>query len=546
MSRETGFAYTVIASALFLAAVFHFLVFDYPFGWPWAVFLSLGVLFLVVVRRFQPAPQNRWAYLFLGPLFLGLLADVLYSNNIVQLHGQLLTLLSLAFFSYWLYSPKIRLADVISFWPATWIMETLIPLEGAGPLSKISINQHGRQAAFGVLIAVPFVLIFLGLFLSADALIGKVLRNVIHLDDPQKLIAQIVFDFLIGFYLLRAFWQNVTRTLHERHPRWRTYTPSEASVLYASFLSVLNLLFLGFIGFQFVYFFGGQGIVESYGLTYASYAREGFFQLFTVSVIVFAIVYGVGFLTRWKSLVVRLLSLALIVQSWIVIASAMKRLTLYIDAYGLSVLRWWAFAGLIVAAVALLVLAAWIVARGSFEAMTKTLALGSLYVFAGLLLFNHESFIVSWNASRGASELVAPDFLYPLQLSSDAIPAYVDWLKGQSPDTPISCLKLQGSAEKMILLATDDASVAQGLVQRYRDANGGRTVIEIQPATQLQRGYDERAYYVLRPRSLIADCRMSDLTQVMLIFYLEALKGVLKDPRQWTWSDARALKALSS
>lgn len=548
MSRETGFAYAVISSALFLTAVFHFLVFDFPYGWPWALFIALIVAFLVIVRSTEAKPQNTWAYLFLGPVALGLLAGMMYANGIVRGIGQLLVLVSLSFFAYWLFAPKMKLGHVSSFWPHTWFLETFIPLEGSGAFSRLSINQKGRQALFGALIAIPFVLVFFGLFLSADALIGQVLRRLIHLDEPAKLFMQLVLDGFIGFYLLRYLWLSITRTLHERLPKWHESIPSDKTALYASFLAVLNALFIGFIGFQFVYFFGGQQIVESYGLTYASYAREGFFQLFTVSVLVFAIVYGVTHLTRMRSTAVRLLSLALIVQSWVIIASAIKRLTLYIDAYGLSVLRWWAIAGLIVAALALLVLAAWIAAKGSFESLGRILTIGALYVFSGLLLVNTESMVVAWNASRSSSEAVTPDYLYPLELSSDAIPAYLAWLGSSRDDAEVPCNKLFGRVFVNMKALADTPDQARVLANRYGEATQNEVVLGIRENQQYNANLypGDVRYWIDYPVNRVDHCRLFDLKAAIRVFDSGIQKRKLADPRAVTWSDVQALKALEN
>ncbi len=439
MQPESKYAWLVITASAILVLVFHFLDFDVPFGWPMVLWTVLLGAFLIGMRSSIKTPVNAWAYLFLVPVMFVLIAELVYANNAVHVFGIVLSALSYWLFAYWLYAPKTNLHALENFWPRTWIQETLLPLDGRGPLSKIGMGQGSRQALFGVLVAIPFVLVFAALFLSADPLIGKVVSGFISLDNPGKLFVQLMVDVLLAFYLTRWIWMAFTRTVHQRHPEWFPLKVDEQQTLFISFLAVLNVLFLVFIGFQFVYFFGGQAIVESYGLTYSSYAREGFFQLFTVSFFVFLIVYGFMAKTHAKSLAVRLLSIGLIVESWVVIASAIKRLTLYVGAYGLSVQRYWALAGLMVIALGLLVLAGWLVARASFKTLDKTMSLGLLVVFSGLLLFNFESFIVNWNASRLPTESVAPDFVYPVEMSSDAVPAYVAWLKSVDDMTAIPC-----------------------------------------------------------------------------------------------------------
>src|SRR5439155_1677090 len=58
-------------------------------------------------------------------------------------------------------------------------------------------------------------------------------------------------------------------------------------------LGLLDLLFLVFVVIQLRYFFGGAELIErTIGLTYAEYARRGFFELVTASALVLPILVG--------------------------------------------------------------------------------------------------------------------------------------------------------------------------------------------------------------------------------------------------------------
>ncbi|MBA2384669.1 MAG: DUF4173 domain-containing protein [Actinobacteria bacterium] len=58
-------------------------------------------------------------------------------------------------------------------------------------------------------------------------------------------------------------------------------------------LALLDLLFLAFVAVQFAVLFGGHDrVVETAGLTYADYARSGFWQLLAATVLTFAVVGG--------------------------------------------------------------------------------------------------------------------------------------------------------------------------------------------------------------------------------------------------------------
>jgi peptidoglycan/LPS O-acetylase OafA/YrhL len=106
MSKETKLAYGVMALTALLVVVFHALTFDYPSGWPFVIFLWLLIGGMIVFRAGIESEQNIWSYLFLGPVALVSIAQILYANPVARGPGDLIALVSAAFFAYWLFAPK--------------------------------------------------------------------------------------------------------------------------------------------------------------------------------------------------------------------------------------------------------------------------------------------------------------------------------------------------------------------------------------------------------------------------------------------------------
>jgi hypothetical protein len=109
-------------------------------------------------------------------------------------------------------------------------------------------------------------------------------------------------------------------------------------------LGLLAALFAAFVAVQFRYFYGGADLVLSVtGLTYADYARRGFFELVTVAALLLAVLLATDWLTREATSkqrrTLRWLSLALIALLAVILVSALQRMSLYIEAYGLTQLR---------------------------------------------------------------------------------------------------------------------------------------------------------------------------------------------------------------
>ena len=92
-------------------------------------------------------------------------------------------------------------------------------------------------------------------------------------------------------------------------------------------LALLNTLFLIFVGVQFAVLFGGHDrVLETTGLTYAEYARSGFWQLLVVTGLTFVVIATAWRFaevrTRRDSIVLRFLLGALLCLTLVVLFSA--------------------------------------------------------------------------------------------------------------------------------------------------------------------------------------------------------------------------------
>jgi hypothetical protein len=109
-------------------------------------------------------------------------------------------------------------------------------------------------------------------------------------------------------------------------------------------LVMLDVLFALFVTVQITVLFGGrEHVLETSGLTYAQYARSGFFQLVAVAALTLLVL---GFFARYArrvgsrdDLLLKLLGGVLVLLTLIVLASALKRLLLYEEVYGFTRLR---------------------------------------------------------------------------------------------------------------------------------------------------------------------------------------------------------------
>ncbi|WP_405611030.1 DUF4153 domain-containing protein [Streptomyces sp. NBC_01508] len=286
-------------------------------------------------------------------------------------------------------------------------------------------GSRGRWAPVlrTVAVAVVLLIVFGALFASADAafadLLGGLTPDVSVADGPWRTLL-----FVLGVVGALAAAHTAAAPL-----RWDRITVRPGAVRgraeWALPLIVLNLLFAVFIGVQLTVLFGGYDkVLSETGLTYSEYATQGFWQLLGATLLTLLVI---GLARRWAPrdgardrLLVNAVLGVLCALTLVVVASALRRMDLYVDAYGLTRLR------VSVAAMELwlgLVIVL-IMAAGAFGGrwLPRAVAVSGA---AGVLIFgliSPDALVAERNIERyEASEKI--DINYFQQLSADAVPA---------------------------------------------------------------------------------------------------------------------------
>ena len=217
-------------------------------------------------------------------------------------------------------------------------------------LSDVSFRQvagargAGRAIAAlrAALVAIPLLLVFGSLFASADPVFARLASDVFRI-DAATVASHLAVTGIIAWFvggLLRA------TVLSSGRSNYSIPFPDGALGLteVATALGSLVALFAAFVVVQLRYFFGGDALVQATaGMSYADYARRGFFELVTVSALVLPVLLSANALLRRATLradvVFRALSGTLLCLLGIIMYSAVARMQLYMSAYGLSMDR---------------------------------------------------------------------------------------------------------------------------------------------------------------------------------------------------------------
>lgn len=292
---------------------------------------------------------------------------------------------------------------------------------------KQQSGGRGRYIAVGICMAVPCML-FLGLLLSAaDMVFANMLKNFFTMFRFPAKVFGILFMLLFGFFSSYCGVRFV-----EGHAGAVTVVDKKRGepLVAITVTLMIALLYLMFCGIQIVYLFGGNMQLPA-GVTYAEYARSGFFQLLFVCVLNLILVLAIKKYFR-ESRFLNVLLLVISGCTYVMTVSSAWRMILYIKAYQLTFLR----VAVLVALFAITLLLAGIVARilrPEFPLLRYGLA-----VVCGVYLafsFSHvDYFIASYNLSHvntlGAYNGESPvDYSYIYTLSTDAAPAIAAYIR---------------------------------------------------------------------------------------------------------------------
>ncbi|GGT04029.1 DUF4153 domain-containing protein [Nonomuraea spiralis] len=231
---------------------------------------------------------------------------------------------------------------LLALGPVPWFL--------AGPLRKLTARRRIMPVLAGLGITVVLVMVFGLLFVSADAVFASYVERLTATPAWADSLPGRIFVFGLVAVLLAATVLVALRPVIDPVGPEHKFGVSRSVWLVP--LVAVNLLFSSFVAVQITALFGGDGWVRrTAGLTYAEYARQGFFQLVVVSVFVLGIVAVAGGLLRTERRERWLLAVMLGLLcglTMVVLASALHRMSLYTDAYGLSRLRisvqatvWW-------------------------------------------------------------------------------------------------------------------------------------------------------------------------------------------------------------
>jgi len=388
--------------------------------------IGFAVLALALTARTRPDKLKlitRWS----------LLAIAASAVLIVRLNPvSLITMLAIIFLSAVVVAIDLRGINLRECSVHAFVMSCLrLPLQALSGsialLGKVDVSSGlGHPSTLpivrGLLLSLPLLFLFGGLFSSADAGFESFFTSVIEYFGPA-LPEHLLLCSLIGWLAagMLTSISSIDMASENKSSLRIRLGGIESTVVMSSLLA----LFLLFVLLQLPYLFGGaETIANTTDLTLADYARRGFFELMAVTLLTLVTLIALRGVSN-SNAHFRYLATALLLCLLLIMLSAFQRLFLYMDGFGLTLSR-------LVAAVFMLWLGfcmavfARCVWRDRDRGFVPSAVYSAIIVAFALSLFSPSKFVAQYNIAHAQESDSSLDVIYLSSLGAEVIPLLLE------------------------------------------------------------------------------------------------------------------------
>ena len=437
MGERTRLGLGVLGAALVLGGLGDMLLRATPWGVNfliWVTVLAGMAALLAGWGRVGTGGEGKWM-VFVAVVFAA--GIVLRASSVVVVLDVLAVLISLSL-AVWRGRSGSLLRTGVSDYIMGGALAGILTSAGPLPVSVADIEwreaMRGRwkgqalAASRGVLLAAPLLILFGALFVAADAIFERLVIDVFGFDLAEvftHLFLICLFAWITSGLLWAGLMARVPENLVIPRPRAISLGIVEVGVI----LGLLDLLFLTFVVIQVRYLFGGTAHVSvTSGLTYAEYARHGFFELATVTALALPLLLLAHWLLRAEKraheILFRVLAGTMVALLFVVVASALQRMYLYQSEFGLTELRLYTTVFMLWISTVLVWFVLTVMRSRRDRFAFGALVTGFAAIFA-INAMNPDALIASTNIVR-MEEGKRFDAYYLTTLSADAVPVLVE------------------------------------------------------------------------------------------------------------------------
>ncbi len=428
MSKKTNILLLVSSLAAGILSDWFFIHHYYGISVPLFILFLYSSFFLILGEKIRYRQKSAW--LFAASTMLISLNFFLYENEGLQSINHLvvpfLFAVSLLLFTGHSLLSWYRAGMLIQVIQTA--VEAVIgvkqPFAFLASLSFGKTGNHIFAAAKALLISLPVVGLVIALLIRADLKFRGFFQSWGQWFERIELGTHMLDLFVVAFIALATasfFFLLATRQPADDAPG---KTWQNNSLVAITLLTMLVIVYGFFVAVQFAYLFGGDSGVFLETYTYAEYARKGFFELIGVGLINLAVALAIASMKPHQSRAVQSVQAGLlgcmIAFSFIILASAHMRLSLYEQAYGFTYDR--VYAHLIIVLLAILFTFAFAALFYKRILLQREIVAASLCMLVVVNLLPLGQYIAQKNVNH-YEQSGKIDFSYLSRLRADALPA---------------------------------------------------------------------------------------------------------------------------
>lgn len=214
------------------------------------------------------------------------------------------------------------------------------------PTTLRTLFTGGRQGRtiskmlLGLAISIPALCIVVPLLMESDAAFDGLASKLI--ENLRTTVGQLIVGGMLAMFVVPYCMALRHRKLEKPE---RAAFGGVDGVILGTVLALLSLCYFAYLFSQLAYFFSGFGgfLPEGYTFTVAEYARRGFFEMSAIAAINLAIIFLVQLLARQRDGkmhgLLRAFCAFIALFTLLIIATAVSKMVLYIELFGMTTLR---------------------------------------------------------------------------------------------------------------------------------------------------------------------------------------------------------------
>lgn len=329
---------------LLCGVLFSFCLYKNPNGitWPVLIFGMLGVAY-GMLKKIGLTVKKDTAVYCIGMGLLGISTSMTCSGFLVffNLAGILLLFLTAMMHQFyvdekWSFPAAVKNLIIICFASAGRIFWPFVHGFAYFTEAREEADEGRRRTTavgLGILIAAGLLAVIFPMLLRSDLIFKGMFKKAFCNVEFGSCFG-VLFLILVGFVSSYGFFGALcSMQFEETEEKRKAYNP----LIAVTFAGILASVYTLYAGIQVLFLFLKLGGLPD-GVTYSEYAREGFFELLFVGVVNFILVLVCMALFRGNKLLNGLLTV-ICCCTFIMIASAVYRMLLYVQTYHLTFLR---------------------------------------------------------------------------------------------------------------------------------------------------------------------------------------------------------------